>query len=86
MPTVLQECLNCLELQQIYTLHTVGGEGGEKANEAILARHAMQAGEVTEANVGLGNAQIQGPGATGDDDDDEDGTTCLSFYFISSFP
>ena len=72
MPNLLQECLNCLELQQIYTLHTVGGEGGEKANDAILARGAMLSGEETGANEGLGNAQIQGLGATGDDDDDDD--------------
>ena len=64
--------MNCLELQQIYTLHTVGGEGGEKANEAILARGALLAGEATGASEGLGNAQNQGPGAPGDDDDDDD--------------
>ena len=77
MSNILQECLNCLELQQIYTLHTVGGEGGEKANEAILARGAMLAGEGTGGNEGLGNAQIQGPGAGEEDDDDDEGI-CLS--------
>ena len=55
----------------------MGGEGGEKANEGILARGAMLAGEATGASEGLGNAQIQGLGATGDDDDDDEGIYSL---------